>query len=436
MKRLHFLYTHDNATGYGRMGTQLARQFEAMGIEVVDHLRERDNDAPAPAALWASLPNNVTGWYQGQHRALLTMWEATRLPETIRESLHNLDQLFVPSQQNAELFRQYHRAVTYVPLGIDPLLWRYRARRAPTRSFVFLADGRGPRKGTDITVKAFRVAFPRDQRRTPRPTLRLKGSWGARYANQDVTISAARLDDQAEVDLYASAHCYLAPARGEGWGLQPLQAIAQGMPTILTDAHGQAAFAHLGWPLRSKMAPAEYFLFGDPGEWWEPDFDQLVDTMRWVYDNYEAACERAALSSAVALDRFTWANSARAIIDGLPYLDAELPLTEWFDPDYRLYPMVVRLPWGCQVAGQVYHFTPGKLYHERAEIKRMAFQAGCLDPACLEVEGADNGLLPAQLEAVGAVSAAHEACPYCGQQLNSKPLWEYSDEDMAVGAEV
>ena len=51
------------------------------------------------------------------------------------------------------------------------------------------------------------------------------------------------------------------------------------------------------------------------------------------------------------------------------------------------------MAWCCQVAGEMFDFKPGKLYHERGEIKRMFFEAGCLDPACLEIEGADTGLL-------------------------------------------
>ena len=65
--------------------------------------------------------------------------------------------------------------------------------------------------------------------------------------------------DSEELDLYRSCHAYLQPSRGEGFGLQPLQALALGRPTILTNAHGHASFAHLGIPLDSTMQKAAYF---------------------------------------------------------------------------------------------------------------------------------------------------------------------------------
>jgi hypothetical protein len=423
---MNFMYTHDNATGYGRMGTQLHRAFTGLGIEVLEHLRPEDS--PAPVALWATLPAGAQGWYEGQHRCLLTMWETTRLPEGLRDGLHNFEQVFVPSLQNVELYSQYHDDVSYVPLGVDPEAWAYRARQAPGRKFRFLADGRGLRKGSDVSAKAFKAAFPKGAGADPKPELMFRGSWATRYTNQDVKVSSARLDDQAEAVLYAYAHCYLAPSRGEGWGLQPLQAIAQGLPTILTNAHGQEAFADLGWGVRAKLAKADYSLYGESGDWWEPDLDGVVDHMRYVYDHYDVACQVARRHSATALDRFTWDNSARSLVSQLTAdLGAVVVARRWARPSRRLYPVVLRVPHNCQVAGETFCFRAGKVYHERAEIKRLLFEAGFLDPACLALDGADTGLVPAQCERIKAVSAAHEACPTCGQQVNSRPLWEYED---------
>lgn len=429
--RLQFLYTHDNSMGYGRMGTQLHRAFTARGIEVTDHLRIADD--PAPVALWANLPMGVQGWYDGQHRALLTMWEATELPETLRDSLHNVDQVFVPSVQNCELYGQYHRHVTYVPLGVDPDAWHYRERQVPGRMFWFLADGRGVRKGTDVAVKAFRAAFPYRRRLSPEPRLMLKGSSPARYGN-DVVVVGSRQTDDEEVETYAAAHCFLAPSRGEGWGLQPLQAIAQGCPTILTDAHGQRAFASLGYPVSATLSRAlEYRLYGRAGEWWEPDLDELVEHMRFVYDHYDKALKQARWSSAMATSVFTWAKSADRLLGNLSGdLGASVAKGLWRRPTQRLYPVAVRLFHRCEIGGEVYCFYPGKVYHERAELKRNLFENGILDPACLALDGTDNGLLPEQCKRIGAVSAAHEACPTCGQQLNTKPLWEYEEAESVL----
>lgn len=429
--QLHFLYTHNNAMGYGRMGVQLHKVFTELGLDVVDHLRP--TDTPAPCALWASLSSNAQGWYAGQHLALLTMWEANELPENLREGLHNFAQVFVPSLANVDLFSRYHDDVTWVPLGVDPRTWDFREREEPSRTFRFLADGRGERKGTDMAVAAFKRAFPRQKRGPgPQPQLVLKG-WdhNTNYVSPDIKTCQTRLSEGAEVDLYASAHCFLAPSRGEGWGLQPLQAMAQGCPTILTDAHGQEAFADLGYPVQARLAKANYRLFGESGQWWEPDLEQLIEHMRWVYDHYDQARGLARTSSAAVLDPetgFTWERTATTLVRDMRVdLKSRLSPGPWTRPTSRLFPLIVRMDWRCEVAGEMFYFKPGKLYHERGEIKRMLFEAGCLDPACMTMDGAETGLLAEQVERIGSMSAAHEACPTCGQQLNTKPLWEYED---------
>lgn len=423
------MWTHDQGTGYGRMGNEIAKALEEHGIEVIDGLSELTQ--VAPVALWMSLPNNANGWYKDQYRVLLTMWEATRLPETVREGLDNFDLILVPSRQNEALYSRYHPAVHYVPLGFDPEVWAYRKRPSVDRTFRFLADGRGGRKGTDLAVEAFKKAF-QGRKTTAVPQLMLKGNRAAVYANRDIRVMSSVLTAKEEVELYASAHVFLAPARGEGWGLQPLQAIAQGIPTILSDAHGHAAFAGYGWGLKCHEVPADYFVFGDAGNWWEPDLDQMISYMRWMYDNYDAASDMAQMFSGDAHERFTWRHSAYRIYSRIEWeMEREwtgtFKRTEWQTPVYKLYPVITRLPWRCQIAGTVYIFEPGKLYHETADVKRILFEAGLLDPACLEVDGEDNGLNPTQLAQVDAVTAQHGCCPTCGQELNSKPLYELEE---------
>src|SRR5205807_7448785 len=97
----------------------------------------------------------------------------------------------------------------------------------------------------------------------PIPRLVMKNPKAENFYGDRVLMVTGRMSNQAEIDLYQNAHCYLQPSRGEGFGLQPLQALACGIPTILTDAHGHKDFAHLGLGLSSKMAKADYFIYGD-----------------------------------------------------------------------------------------------------------------------------------------------------------------------------
>jgi glycosyltransferase involved in cell wall biosynthesis len=437
MAEINLLHVHHEAIGYGRYGVNLARELVKMGVDVFDHLPEPGELPPqrdlehlahlntgsaskvCNVVAWISVPTHARGWHNGQYPVVSSMWESQSLPESFRESLHNFPLVVVPSHQNQELFSRYHDNVKFVPLGVDPAVWHQEKRPEVGAQFRFLIGGSGPRKGTDLAYKAFRAAFPKVPEGGAVPTLVMKSPRAEGFGGPAVEIVGGRISDEAEVDLYASAHCYLQPSRGEGFGLQPLQALAQGCPTILTAAHGHDAFAHLGLGIPATPKAAAYFIYGDAGDWWEPDFDALVDQMRWVYWNYATACDQAARAAQVIAAEFTWANTARRFVDAIGPERLEVPASVdgWYTPDVKLYEVVTNRPWKCEVAGITYFFEQGKSYRELADIKRIAFESGILDPVC--VTGDDTGLSPGQLEGVAEYSARHSYCPTCGTQLNS-----------------
>ena len=233
------------------------------------------------------------------------------LPEDFRQTFNELDTIIVPSEHNLELFSQYHDNVRYMPLGVDPDLWHYIPPTNPDRFFNFMIAGRGERKGIDLAFRAFREVFrPGTPLNGPAPRLIMKSLKGHNecYGVVGVDQVTGRLSPIEERDLYASAHCYLQPSRGEGFGLQPLQAIALGRPTILTNAHGHASYADLGIGLDWRPTKSGEFIYGDAGDWWEPSYDDLCEAMWDVYQNWEVHAERAKKSAQVVAEEWTWQN--------------------------------------------------------------------------------------------------------------------------------
>lgn len=442
---LNLLYVHGPEIGYGRYGTFLAQELEKMAVDVYDDLPIADeimlSDSDekvnagrrtgiANTVCWISVPTHARGWWQGQRPVISTMWEANRLPPSFRENLHEFAQVIVPSRQNVELFSQYHDNVAYVPLGIDPDRWHYTQRKPASIFFDFLIGGSGPRKGTMLAHDAFVKVFGDDHWEHGTgliPRLIMKSPKGQEPIDHPrVLMRTGRLTADEEVALYEDAHCYLQPSRGEGFGLQPLQAIAQGIPTILTDAHGHEAFAGLGLPIGSSMVPADYFIYGDAGEWWEPDFDELCDRMRWVYDNYAEALAAAETSAAVVAEQFTWRRCAENFVAaiGEEHLTPYAGSGDWYVPTAHLFEVVLNRDWIADIAGRTYQFTKGVSYYEPADVKRIMFDADLLDPVCLQ--GEDSGLHPRQLAEVPDYSASHSHCSHCGQRLGSQPT--YADD--------
>lgn len=434
--------------GYGRLGVYMAKTMREMGLTVYDEIAlapflagvsQEDRAAFGPErqaglsnlVCWASLPNHIPGWYEGQIPTIVTMFEASHLPESFRENLSEFDTVIVPSLHNLELFSEHHDNVHYVPLGVDPDRWHYRERKAPGARFNFLCGGSGERKGADLAYRAFRRVFGQEGSwgSGPVPYLVLKQPKPDDLYGERVERVTGRITGEEERELYANAHCYVQPSRGEGFGLQPLQAMAQGCPTILTDAHGHAAFAHHGMGIGSSMAKAGYFIYGDAGQWWEPDFEELCETMYWTYHNYDEAVQRAKAESPKVLETYTWENTCNQMLDvlGRERLTTYVGTGSWYAPPVKLYSVVTTRDYKAEIGGVIYVLLQGEERWVPMDVKRSMFDAGLLDPCCIPpdrtIDGSavhdDMGLLPEQVAQIPGYLMRSSFCPTCDQKYGS-----------------
>lgn len=122
--------------------------------------------------------------------------------------------------------------VHLVPNGFDPVPWRTPARpleRSERPRLVAIGTGHGAagarKKGLDVLFDAL-AALP-DVRIT------LVGRFRGRVPA--VVELRPDLDDEALARLVASATCLVHPARSEGFGYPPLEAMAAGTPVVTTD---------------------------------------------------------------------------------------------------------------------------------------------------------------------------------------------------------
>lgn len=258
-----------------------------------------------------SVPFAIKSWYEGAHRVIFTMWETDQLPERFRRWMSQYEQVVVPCAHNVELFGPYHPKVSAVPLGVDARFWKPFARAENDR-FVFTCGGSlWKRKGLDLVVEAFRRA------KLPDAELRVKAAPHASDVPQmdvpGVVWFREWMSAEEERNFYNQSDCFVAPARGEGFGLIPLQNIALGVPTIITATSGQAEFSHLASavvPHRKSPAPV--------GRWDEADLSGLVDLMRAVYAD-RAKWKLAAVEGAPRVgEQFSWRQAAEKLVAALP----------------------------------------------------------------------------------------------------------------------
>ena len=380
-------------TGYGRMGRYILESLKNVGVEVLRCTSPGDEADPVPAtSLWMGAPSHVAGWWMGQHTNVLTMWEATGVPPGFRENVHEIDTIIVPSEQNRELFSHWHKNVKKVPLGVDPARWHYEPRPEVGAEFVFMTAGQGLRKGIDVAVKAFTTVFGdfKPSPSHPRPTLMVKDRYRMKEVRgENVREISGTVSPDVECALYATAHCFLGLARGEGFGLMPFQAMAQGTPTILADAHGYHEFAHMASETVScGMSKAEAFIFGDADQWWEPSLEETCEAMWEMYLNYEAYIPKATYTAHEIANAWTWDDTARHLIDAMGGTEVlnepDIETRHWHKPTIQQFWVVADKDCSYEINGTVHKFQKGEDYHVFGDLKRMMFENKNLDPVCLQ----------------------------------------------------
>ena len=130
------------------------------------------------------------------------------------------------------------------------------------------------------------------------------------------------LDDL--VTLYHKSHCLIYPTMGEGFGMIPFEAIATGLPTIVTNLTGCADFAHYAIPLSANLDKAiwnDQHYGADTGEWASPDFDELVDLMENVVNEYDDVKKFFVKSARILHSEWSWDSTAAKILERLEFYE-------------------------------------------------------------------------------------------------------------------
>ncbi|MCB2073845.1 MAG: glycosyltransferase [Novosphingobium sp.] len=275
-------------------------------------------------------PRTITRQIQGRCKIIFFTGETTRIPAKVIQALLDADEIWVPSRWGRDVLVANGIAgetVHVVPEGVDPHLFTP-AKSRPEGPFRFLFVGKWEkRKGVMGLLRCFRSAFSPDED----VELVLRSNV---YHPRGLTIEKAVADlglgrtapirfiepltEAGLAELYRASDAFVLPTRGEGWGLPVLEAMASGLPAIVT-----AFSAPLDFLDRSNSFPARvqamvpvrdpiYFGGGnDWGEWAEPDWVHLASTMRQVFENREEGRRRGAKAREDVVSRWTWDHAAK-----------------------------------------------------------------------------------------------------------------------------
>lgn len=337
---------------FARVNRELTRALERAGVRVTPiEPGGKAASPPASPPLWVRhrWPPVFDPPPAGRF-AVIQPWEYGSVPREWVAGLNRAGaELWVPSAFVRECFVEGGvpaDRVHVVPNGVDPDRFHPGAAPAapgiPERGFKFLfVGGTLWRKGIDLLLEAYRRAF--------RPTddvvlvvkdvgaasfyrdsfLREKVKQLAAGGGPPIVYIDRELPDEALPGLYTACHCLVHPFRGEGYALPVAEAMASGLPVIVTGAGPVLEFAD---ETTAYLVPARpVFLRTQAGDlpelvgrpWvFEPDLDALIDLLRWVYEHPGEARRKGEAAARRIRAAHTWDHAARAVLARLAEAEA------------------------------------------------------------------------------------------------------------------
>ena len=252
---------------------------------------------------------------------ILSMWEGNNLPSPWIKGFNRFSYVFVPSKFVGDVLKEsgVTAKIFLLPLGINADFYRTKERSFPkNRPFRFLSVGKmEPRKNVVTLVEAFQREFVKDnvelwiktrERFVPPPVA------AAAKNNKRIKLIEATLTEEELLSLYYETDCFVYPSRGEGFAFPPRNAVATGMPTIVTDwsalaeIEGAVKVPPVGF---SPMYPCG-FSFGEEKSILMADVNPntLGLVMRDVFERYDGYARWTLDTRRIPL----WSESAEAFV--------------------------------------------------------------------------------------------------------------------------
>lgn len=304
-----------NAYGH-TLGNRLGREaLASAGVEIDPDAEIAVHHCPPHA--FRPMPGKVN--------VLWAAWEFPELLPSEVEGLRKADVIFATARFLVDVFEEASGVPAfYVPQGIRTEVFTEAKRKKPSlrlgQKFRFLWVGApNDRKGWKHLLAAWKL-FAAD----PACELYLKTTFAshalqsAGYGN--VTIDTEQRTDEQLAALYRSAHCFVFPSMGEGFGFTLGEAMASGLPCIYTPATALEDLSDpcCGYPIRFDMARCFEIQDVADGKTYtlpaaNPDVRDLARQMARVRRDYGAALNKGHLAACRIRKQFTWRQAGRKL---------------------------------------------------------------------------------------------------------------------------
>jgi glycosyltransferase involved in cell wall biosynthesis len=260
-----------------------------------------------------------------------TMVENTMVNKLWVDECNKMQALLVPSEFLVKVFKDSGVKVPIraVRQGIDSTTYPFydRSQRIHDK-FIFGTSGfMDDRKNWKDLISAFDSEFSKEE-----PVeLWIKnsnGDWGYfDLIDERVKVIKTRYTFAEMNRLYQMMDCFVCPSHAEGSGLTPREAMATGLPTILTNWSGLTEIAHedISYPLTPVAIDHPDFRKDEqPGFQARLDVRELMYSMRYVYEHRIESLLKGKKASIFIHREYNWDKCAQVLLGQVESILEEL----------------------------------------------------------------------------------------------------------------
>lgn len=295
--------------GYGYATVNIYDSLTRLGYQ------HSPNDPKADVEVWFDQPLNWKWSRDTIYRVGYHPWESTEMKKTWWKAMMYCHEIWTPSPIIADWYRALgHPKVFVYEHGVDPV-WKVKPRKIEDKIKFLHVGAEAYRKGwykadgsDQNVVKSFRDAFGdrEDVQLTLKMVMRGMENFNPYPSFHNVKIINEVLPFDELIALYHNHHVFVYPSWGEGFGLNPLQAMATGMPTICTGAWAPySRFLIPDLSISSELVDSPWPKV-HPGKMFRPDFDELTEIFRTVADNFSKYSSDALNLAPRVREEYSW----------------------------------------------------------------------------------------------------------------------------------
>ncbi len=274
-------------------------------------------------------------------------WEFSLLPKKIVNIFNKADEIWTPSNFSRKAFVDSgieFDKVQVIPNGVNPDIFTpkgeaYKLNTEKRFKFLFVG-GTTYRKGFDVLLMAYIKAFTKDD-----DVCLVVKATGTKtyYRNQTmesiidkvrenpncpeiIYLEDDNFTENELASLYHACDTFVLPYRGEGFSLPTLEAMACGLPVVVTRGGATDDFTNddTAWYINSNPKSIGDSIDGDTmvGETFilEPDLNELVETFQHLYNTPENNFKMGLIASYVARKQWSWNRASLKMLSRLDYL--------------------------------------------------------------------------------------------------------------------